>query len=575
MADFDDVGDEGDSLSDIDENMGDVDEENEETARARLQELYQQNPDLAALQVSSIKKSDGRLYATVFLGPESRLHNSGSGKKSNASENNVDWKATLKYVIQRIGLLEIRDISIRNKDPRAKRRVFDALVANTQMNKELEIRALDSITNMYQNVPNKMKYLEDNLGVYPLDKTQKIHTEFGLRYDRPTDQIRIINRETGYDYMPFYKVVNWVNTLEYILARAEAIGLDLNRVDPTKRAALGSPQTTPSDTRRQPKIHRTEGVSVANKPITNIKIYQEIEFILARSPFLEFNSNRLHPFASGKFNKTYYFGSAPDIDNEDNSTRGGLELYNGKSDNPMTNNSIWQKIDWDKTLEEAILILKRIRSRAKEGDVVRQINETLQLIGASPPDGSEDQDFVYNPRPTARSAMLNIKGRGLMGAGCKNLKHIEGSGTASDLKYKRIGSKFIRVADLRSNRLKLVYPNRTPLGKLRDITPKLAQLINTLLFDKDIDQQLYGELPVSDKKLFCEILKATHLQHQFSNTLDDPIESLRAEFDKLRGQVMLGNDNPDVIRELKAISVDLYGQKIITEEEFKQIVLNL
>lgn len=72
------------------------------------------------------------------------------------------------------------------------------------------------------------------------------------------------------------------------------------------------------------------------------------------------------------------------------------------------------------TLEEAINILKRIRSRAKEGDVVRQINETLQLIGASPPDGSEDQDFVYNPRPT-QSAMLNVKGRGLMGAGCKNL----------------------------------------------------------------------------------------------------------------------------------------------------------
>lgn len=100
-------------------------------------------------------------------------------------------------------------------------------------------------------------------------------------------------------------------------------------------------------------------------------------------------------------------------------------------------------------------------------------------------------------------------------------------------------------------------------------------MINTLLFDKDIDQQLYGELPVSDNKLFCEILKATHLQHQFSNTLDDPIESLRVEFDKLRGEVLIGNDNPDVIRELKAISVDLYGQNMITEYEFKQIVLNL
>lgn len=45
MADFDDVGHGDDSLSDIDENV----EENEATARARLQELYQQNPELAAL----------------------------------------------------------------------------------------------------------------------------------------------------------------------------------------------------------------------------------------------------------------------------------------------------------------------------------------------------------------------------------------------------------------------------------------------------------------------------------------------------------------------------------------------
>lgn len=42
-----------------------------------------------------------------------------------------------------------------------------------------------------------------------------------------------------------------------------------------------------------------------------------------------------------------------------------------------------------------------------------------------------------------------LMGRGLFGAGMTsiNLRDAEGTGTASDLKYKRIGSKFIRIKD--------------------------------------------------------------------------------------------------------------------------------
>ncbi|GLE06260.1 hypothetical protein PINS_up015507 [Pythium insidiosum] len=147
-----------------------------------------------------------------------------------------------------------------------------------------------------------------------------------------------------------------------------------------------------------------------------------------------------------------------------------------------------------------------------------------------------------------------LRGRGLKGAGrVYNLREIEGTGIASDLKYKRLGSKFIRVSDLHDNKLKLVYPNRT---------------------QHDINQQTYNGLSISDKRLFHEILRLTHLQHQFSTPLADPMETLQAEFDKLRSQVIgLGNSNPNAIRELKALSVDLYSQKLISEDDFKQIIL--
>ncbi|GLE05529.1 hypothetical protein PINS_up014552, partial [Pythium insidiosum] len=147
------------------------------------------------------------------------------------------------------------------------------------------------------------------------------------------------------------------------------------------------------------------------------------------------------------------------------------------------------------------------------------------------------------------------------------------TGVSSALKYKKIGSKYIRIPDLRQNRLKLVYPNRSQVGKIIDISPKLSNLINELVFDQNVNQQVYDELSLADKKLFHEILKLTHMQYQFRDPLSDPLETLRAEYDKLRSQIAIGNDNPDLIRELKALTVDLYSQKLISEDEFKSIIL--
>jgi hypothetical protein len=241
---------------------------------------------------------------------------------------------------------------------------------------------------------------------------------------------------------------------------------------------------------------------------------------------------------------------------------------------------MYERILWSQTLSYVVNRLKTdiyenvddpqqadLKKVIEYSDAVPQVEEALNDMIKQVEVKSEGKGF----------GKIQLRGRGLMGAGvtCKNLRSIQGSGTASDLKYKQLGSKFIRVADLKKNKLKLVYANRTSVGPLRDIDPKLAQLINTLLFEKDIDQQLYGQLSLEDKKLFCEILKATHLQHQFSNAPTDPLESLKAEFDKLRGQVMLGNDNPDLLRELKTMAVDLYSNKLISEADFKAILLNL
>ena len=226
-----------------------------------------------------------------------------------------------------------------------------------------------------------------------------------------------------------------------------------------------------------------------------------------------------------------------------------------------------KRINWSLTLEHLSTFLAdyaTISHVRQDPTRSREVSELIDLIDS----------FRARARLRGASVARRLRGRGLRGRGPINLRDIEGTGTASDQKYKRLGSKFIRLADLKgaSPRLKLVFPNRTGVGPIRSISKPLAKLIDELVFSKQINEQLYNQLGVSDKQLFREVLKATHLQHQFSNSPGDPIENLKAEFDKLRGHLMLGNDNPEVIKELKAIAVDLYTQKQLSEDDFRKII---
>ncbi|ETL78265.1 hypothetical protein L917_20903, partial [Phytophthora nicotianae] len=132
-----------------------------------------------------------------------------------------------------------------------------------------------------------------------------------------------------------------------------------------------------------------------------------------------------------------------------------------------------------------------------------------------------------------------------------NLRDIEGTGMASDLVYKRLGSKFVQVERLNDGELKIVYPNRKLVGMRRSVSPDVAKILKTLIYDKEVDQEAYNKLPMDDKRLFHEILRITHIQYEFKNPLQDPREALKQEYIKLKGEIMLGNDNPEIVKELK------------------------
>ncbi|GMF35581.1 unnamed protein product [Phytophthora lilii] len=142
-----------------------------------------------------------------------------------------------------------------------------------------------------------------------------------------------------------------------------------------------------------------------------------------------------------------------------------------------------------------------------------------------------------------------LKRRGLRGAGAAPLEgvvrrgrtynhnEIQGLATPSAYTYKQLGSKYIRIPDLDAKTLVIVQPNRRKCGPKCQISDSLQAMIRTLVYKNHIDQASYDKLSIDDKKPFKEILAISHLQYNFHDKLTDPLETLRAEYDKLKGEM--------------------------------------
>lgn len=188
---------------------------------------------------------------------------------------------------------------------------------------------------------------------------------------------------------------------------------------------------------------------------------------------------------------------------------------------------------------------------------------------------------------------VKLKGRGLKGAGrahlsgqvrlegvvrkgrTYNLNDIQGMATPSAYIYKPLGSKCIRIPDLDAGSLVIVQPNRRKIGPKRGISNDLQKMLKDLVYEKNIEQSEYDQLTTEDKQIFKETLAATHLQHNLREKLADPLDSLKAEYFKLKGEIELGNDNPSIIKQLKVITVDMYSNRLISDDEFKNIIVRL
>lgn len=119
--------------------------------------------------------------------------------------------------------------------------------------------------------------------------------------------------------------------------------------------------------------------------------------------------------------------------------------------------------------------------------------------------------------------------------------------------------------------MKLVYAKRTSVGRIRDISDDLKSILKDLVYDGITNNQKYEKLVHDDKQIFHEIIKACHLEYKTREKLQEPTEHLVAEYNKLRGEIALGNDSKSILKELKALAIDMFENGLISKKAFKEI----
>jgi hypothetical protein len=159
-------------------------------------------------------------------------------------------------------------------------------------------------------------------------------------------------------------------------------------------------------------------------------------------------------------------------------------------------------------------------------------------------------------------------GRGLIGAGTPHQFDKE-------YMYRPIGCKHINLKSLADGYLSLRHPSGNSCFKRIKMSDKLIQIIKTLIFDGHIDHTMYSQLDQGDKCIFYDTMKLCKLLHAFKESIADPrgdTTQYVAEFNKLVGELQLGNDNPSIKSELKRMSIYLYQNGILSEKHFNEII---
>ena len=105
------------------------------------------------------------------------------------------------------------------------------------------------------------------------------------------------------------------------------------------------------------------------------------------------------------------------------------------------------------------------------------------------------------------------------------------------------------------NTLCIRYPSGSKQQNFNNcvISPKFCQIINSIIYENKFDEADYDELSVDEQKKFDDLLTLCRVDGKTAMSLvrhkkynDDELKKSIDRFNILKGEIVAGNDNPDI-----------------------------
>ena len=151
-----------------------------------------------------------------------------------------------------------------------------------------------------------------------------------------------------------------------------------------------------------------------------------------------------------------------------------------------------------------------------------------------------------------------------------------GYGMNTDNTYINIGKYLVHRNNLLGGKLQVRSPNKNQVYgfKSQNITNNIKDILLKLHKNEPITFKDVDKLNEQEKNQLYTIGKKLHVSELFDipSTLKSNEDKLKDEFFLLRGSLMAGNNNPDLLRKFKIVLLKMNNNKLISLQEYNEVL---